>query len=576
MRLLHMLALQFIFGDDCGAGTHYDRPLVGATPQDAAAVAAALGIRTDEMGVALRVAVTAANVRSNGVRSWRAVEHAPDVVDSEAARVLDGWHGSGQHSSQFLWKGSKFPLHLRIHQILGAPAVQSFPPAPWTCQCNKYGCEATESGEGQYGPQESPRQQLSDLKARLVKELPASALASLPALLAGLRPVLGTDQSVRGQRQRQRGGRIATGGTEACEVYSDDGSPLSRRFTMALREDGSVDAQGAMPVWSDDGMEQSELRLSEALDSVQVCPFGAEEGWWRGKVTAMNRDGTYNVLFDDGSTTERIPTVLIGGLRGRRVVQVAGGEHHAMLLLETGDVLTFGYGGYGALGHGDEKNRLTPKVVEALRGKKAIQLAAGDYHSLVLLRGGSVLSFGHGESGALGHGDIDQYGEDYALLTPKLIEALQGKKKVQQVSAGFCLSMVLLRDGRVMSFGDGSGGCTDDYDTYQLVPTIFEGLPPQEPFRKVLQLAVGECHGLALLENGEVMSFFHTSYMRREMETPSIKDGKSGDAIDTLGVRCSGARRWGPEPSAQGDRGAERQNMSASGGLYRNRDFPCL
>ena len=47
-----------------------------------------------------------------------------------------------------------------------------------------------------------------------------------------------------------------------------------------------------------------------------------------------------------------------------------------MALLEGGEVLTFGTGD-GQLGHGDTQDQLLPKVVEALRGKKVLQISAG-------------------------------------------------------------------------------------------------------------------------------------------------------------------------------------------------------
>ena len=47
-----------------------------------------------------------------------------------------------------------------------------------------------------------------------------------------------------------------------------------------------------------------------------------------------------------------------------------------------------------------------PKVVAALQGKRAVQIAAGDgHHNLVLMEDGEVFSFGFGAGGRLGHGD---------------------------------------------------------------------------------------------------------------------------------------------------------------------------
>lgn len=45
---------------------------------------------------------------------------------------------------------------------------------------------------------------------------------------------------------------------------------------------------------------------------------------------------------------------------------------------------TWGEGAGGRLGHGDEENIYEPKVVSALRGTHAVQVACGFAHTVVL------------------------------------------------------------------------------------------------------------------------------------------------------------------------------------------------
>ena len=91
-----------------------------------------------------------------------------------------------------------------------------------------------------------------------------------------------------------------------------------------------------------------------------------------------------------------------------------------MVLAEDGCVLTFGRGMYGRLGHGDEQNQLVPKVVDALQGVRVCQVAAGESHSMVLTADGQVLAFGLGRYGRLGHENEEDQ------LVPKVVGALQG------------------------------------------------------------------------------------------------------------------------------------------------------
>ncbi|XP_064883646.1 E3 ubiquitin-protein ligase MYCBP2 isoform X5 [Oncorhynchus nerka] len=87
-------------------------------------------------------------------------------------------------------------------------------------------------------------------------------------------------------------------------------------------------------------------------------------------------------------------------------VQVSCGLHHSVVLLENGDVYTFGYGQHGQLGHGDVNSRGSPTLVQALPGP-SVQVTAGSNHTAVLLMGGQVFTFGSFSKGQLGRPILD-------------------------------------------------------------------------------------------------------------------------------------------------------------------------
>ncbi|ETE59092.1 putative E3 ubiquitin-protein ligase MYCBP2, partial [Ophiophagus hannah] len=76
-----------------------------------------------------------------------------------------------------------------------------------------------------------------------------------------------------------------------------------------------------------------------------------------------------------------------------RAIQVSCGFHHSVVLMENGDVYTFGYGQHGQLGHGDVNSRGCPTLVQALPGPST-QVSAGSNHTAVLLMDGQVFTFG--------------------------------------------------------------------------------------------------------------------------------------------------------------------------------------
>jgi alpha-tubulin suppressor-like RCC1 family protein len=97
---------------------------------------------------------------------------------------------------------------------------------------------------------------------------------------------------------------------------------------------------------------------------------------------------------------------------------VAAGSEHALVLLSSGEVLSFGGGREGQLGHGNNDDLERPTVIKGI--SDAIAIAAGEYHSLVLLKNGEVLSFGRGREGQLGHGQHSN------VNVPTKIEGLTG------------------------------------------------------------------------------------------------------------------------------------------------------
>jgi len=91
----------------------------------------------------------------------------------------------------------------------------------------------------------------------------------------------------------------------------------------------------------------------------------------------------------------------------RAVVEVSCGGYHSIGRTISGDVYSWGWGDNGQLGRGDvgmlpsDKDHI-PAVVQGIRG--AFRIAAGQLFSLAVTRGGDVYCWGAGGSGQLGLG----------------------------------------------------------------------------------------------------------------------------------------------------------------------------
>jgi hypothetical protein len=73
-----------------------------------------------------------------------------------------------------------------------------------------------------------------------------------------------------------------------------------------------------------------------------------------------------------------------------------GGTHKA-----SGDGLGMGLGHEGA----EHAQELSPRLVEALAGKKVVGVSAGNNHTAAWTEAGELFTFGSGLHGKLGHGD---------------------------------------------------------------------------------------------------------------------------------------------------------------------------
>ena len=182
---------------------------------------------------------------------------------------------------------------------------------------------------------------------------------------------------------------------------------------------------------------------------------------------------------------------------GRRVVTVSAGTGHNLALTADGAVWSWGDGGRGKLGHGDQQDQLLPKKVEAFADQRVVAVSAGPFHSLALTADGAVWSWGMGYFGRLGHGDQQNQ------LLPKKVEAFAGRRVVF-VSAGMAHSLALTADGAVWSWGYGVWGRLGHGDQQQQqLPKKIEGFAGQ----RIVAVSAGEYHSLALTADGAVFTW---------------------------------------------------------------------
>lgn len=71
---------------------------------------------------------------------------------------------------------------------------------------------------------------------------------------------------------------------------------------------------------------------------------------------------------------------------GAKVSQIAACMHHSLAVTSSGEVLSWGFGGNGQLGHGDaalpkDRDEPVPRLIGALKQHKVCSVSAGFLHS---------------------------------------------------------------------------------------------------------------------------------------------------------------------------------------------------
>ena len=128
--------------------------------------------------------------------------------------------------------------------------------------------------------------------------------------------------------------------------------------------------------------------------SYAVTAEGEVYGWGR------NDDGELGIGSKSSEINELYPVKM---KKVSKIIQIAAGANHAIMLDADGNVWSTGYNSSGQLGIGNTDIQVQPKQMTSVSGVK--EIAAGTNHSIMLAENGYVYSVGNDSNSQLGNGN---------------------------------------------------------------------------------------------------------------------------------------------------------------------------
>eukprot|EP01133_Synstelium_polycarpum_P013744 gene13744-16212_t len=175
------------------------------------------------------------------------------------------------------------------------------------------------------------------------------------------------------------------------------------------------------------------------------------------------------------------------------IVLISIGFYHSAAVKSNGELLTWGCGEDGQLGHGDVLNQALPRVVQSITSHWVTQVQCGEKHTICLTKNGKVFTWGTSEYGQLGLGDTQKN------CTPMLVTSLE-KHHIIQIACGSTHCAVLTNHREVLVFGNGAAmGSANIISLPMMVPSL--------KALNIERLSCGHYSTAALTECGDVYTW---------------------------------------------------------------------
>lgn len=246
-----------------------------------------------------------------------------------------------------------------------------------------------------------------------------------------------------------------------------------------------------------------------------------------------------NMNKEFGGSTNILPVQKEGGGNLDNVIQMYTGGSHSFAITKDGKLYGWGRNDLGNLGLGTTTTLNYAKELvlpDNLKLKHVKKLSTNYNNSLLLLESGEVLSWGENQTGQLGTGNTNKQ------TSPTYLIKSDGTRftNVKDVLMGENSAYILEKDGTMYVAGDNSQGqlAIGDYRLIQQKFIISNELSSHG--KNITKMGAGAYHFAALLEDGKVITLGSNSF--GQLANPGGNNASPRFAKDGSGNDFTGAK----------------------------------
>jgi len=219
--------------------------------------------------------------------------------------------------------------------------------------------------------------------------------------------------------------------------------------------------------------------------------------------------------------TPQTPQKIGGALADIEIKKALCGTNHVVALSKEGHVYTWGFGGYGRLGHKVQKDEYLPKKIQLNNFYPVSNIAVGDKFNLAV--GSNDVLYTWGKTKASGD----------SMMYPTLEKGLEGWK-IGKMSCGFASLIVIGDTNKTIGWGNCTTGELG-FGENQKSSSQPKVIDPLNEI-KVIEIACGYSHTLFLVEISDKTKKLKTLEITKKEKSGSASD--SSDSEESVIVNC--------------------------------------